>query len=250
MSEAGSQVDQVNQEVDNVNGGQIALVTGANRGLGREIVRQLSKRGMTVILGARDPGKGEKAAAEISSDSGEILPRRLDVTDQTTIDALASEVEERFGRLDVLVNNAGVHYDSYQQALDADLSVVEEAFTTNTLGPWRMCQAFVPLLRNSGYGRLVNVSSGAGTLNGMRAGTPAYKVSKAAVNALTLMLASELAGTGILVNAAGPGWTATDMGGSGGRSVEDGAASIVWAATLPDDGPSGGFFRDGEPLSW
>ena len=155
-----------------------------------------------------------------------------------------------FGRLDVLVNNAAVHYDTWQRGVDADLDVVREALETNVLGAWGTAQACVPLLRRSPHGRLVNVSSGAGALAGMGAGAPAYSVSKAALNAMTRILAAELRDDGVLVNAVCPGWVATDMGGAGGRPVEDGAASVIWAVTLSDDGPTGGFFRDGRPLEW
>jgi NAD(P)-dependent dehydrogenase (short-subunit alcohol dehydrogenase family) len=158
---------------------------------------------------------------------------------------------ERFGKLDVLVNNAAILYDSWQRAASADLETVREAFETNTLGAWRMCQAFLPLLRQSEHARVVNVSSESGSLSSMGGGTPAYSVSKAALNALTRMLADELSAARILVNSVCPGWVATEMGGPGApRTVGEGAAGIVWAATLPDDGPTGGFFRDGEPLSW
>jgi NAD(P)-dependent dehydrogenase (short-subunit alcohol dehydrogenase family) len=217
----------------------VALVTGANRGLGLEVARQLAGRGDTVIAGARDPD----AVPELP---GDVRPARLDVTDEGSIAALRAEVEA----LDVLVNNAAIHYDTGQRVLDADLGVVREAFDTNTLGPWRLATAFADLLRASPHGRLVNVSSGAGSLTGMRDGHPAYSVSKAALSALTLMLADALRADGVLVNAVCPGWVATDMGGPGGRRVEDGAAGIVWAATLPDDGPTGGFFRDGRPVDW
>ena len=214
-----------------------ALVTGANRGLGVEVARQLVARGYTVLAGARDPGK-------VPDEAGTAV--RLDVTDQGTIAALRREVAE----LDVLVNNAAIHYDTWQSVLTADLDVVREALETNTLGAWRMAMAFAPLLAASPHGRLVNVSSGAGALTGMRDGAPAYSLSKAALNALTLMLADALRRDSVLVNAVCPGWVATDMGGPGGRPVRDGAAGIVWAATLPDDGPTGGFFRDGRPVDW
>jgi NAD(P)-dependent dehydrogenase (short-subunit alcohol dehydrogenase family) len=148
------------------------------------------------------------------------------------------------------VNNAAILYDTWQSATNADLAVVREALETNLFGAWRLCQAFLPLMRRSGHGRIVNVSSEAGSLGSMGAGTPAYNVSKVALNGLTRMLAAELRGAGILVNSVCPGWVATDMGGAGGRPVEDGAASVVWAVTLSDDGPTGGFFRDGKPLSW
>ena len=230
---------------------QVALVTGANRGIGLGVVRHLARLGFTVILGARDSAKGEEAARQIDEAGLRIFPERLDVTDQKSIDELKSSVEVRFGRLDALVNNAAILYDSWQRPANADLNTVREAFETNTLGAWRMCQAFIPLLRKSEHGRIVNVSSESGSLTVMGAETPAYSVSKAALNALTRMLADELRSSGILVNSVCPGWVATEMGGpQAPRSIEEGAASVVWAVTLPDTGPTGGFFRDGEPLAW
>ena len=160
-------------------------------------------------------------------------------------------VEERFGRLDVLVNNAAILYDEWQRAENASLDTVHKAFGTNTLGAWRMCQAFIPLLRKSKHARIVNVSSESGSLTVMGGGTPGYSVSKVALNALTRMLADELRASHILVNSVCPGWVATEMGGPDApRTVEEGAASVMWAALLPDDGRTGGFFRDGEPLAW
>ena len=231
-------------------GRRVALVTGANRGIGLEVARQLADRGMAVILASRDPEKGEAAARGLSGDGLSVLSRPLDVSDDASVGELAAKVEEEQGRLDVLVNNAGVLYDTWQRTLGADLDVVREALETNLFGAWRTSEAFVPLMRRGGYGRIVNVSSGAGSITSMGGETPAYGVSKAALNALTKKLGSELRGTGVLVNAVDPGWTATDMGGHGGRSVEDGAAGVVWAATLPDDGPTGGLFYDGEPEPW
>jgi NAD(P)-dependent dehydrogenase (short-subunit alcohol dehydrogenase family) len=228
----------------------IALVTGANRGIGREVVRLLARDGFTAILGARDPDKGEAAAAELRGQDLEVEFRRVDVADAQSVKALGEALANDFGRLDVLVNNAAVYYDTWQRGVDADLDVVREALETNVLGAWRTAQACVPLLRRSPHGRLVNVSSGAGSLAGMGAGAPAYSVSKAALNAMTRILAAELGDDGVLVNAVCPGWVATDMGGAGGRPVEDGAASVIWAVTLSDDGPTGGFFRDGRPLEW
>ncbi|MBW4690020.1 MAG: SDR family oxidoreductase [Komarekiella atlantica HA4396-MV6] len=228
----------------------VAIVTGANRGIGLEVTRQLAHKGMTVILGARDLEKG-KAAAETLLESGlKIFPRKLDVTDQESINKLAAQVEEEFGRLNVLVNNAGILYDTWQQASNANFDTVYEAFETNIFGAWRMCKAFIPLMRRSKHGRIVNVSSEVGSLTSMGSSTPGYSVSKAALNALTRTLATELKDTSILVNSACPGWVATEMGGAGGRPVEEGGASVVWAATLSDDGPTGGFFRDGMPLPW
>lgn len=229
---------------------QIAIVTGANRGIGLEVVRQLAQQSMTVILGSRDLTKGEAAAEQLKAEGLTVLPRQLDVTDAHSMAQLAAQVEQEFGHLDVLVNNAGILYDTWQQPSTADFDTVQAAFVTNTLGPWQMCKLFVPLLRRSQQGRIVNVSSGAGSLASMSDSTPAYSVSKAALNAFTRTLAAELKPAGILVNAVCPGWVATDMGGAGGRPVEDGAASIVWAVMLPNDGPTGGFFRDGQPVPW
>jgi len=228
--------------------GHVALVSGANRGIGREVVRQLAVRGVTTILGSRDEEKGRTAAEGID---GEVVVRRLDVTDEKGIQNLAHEVEEEFGRLDVLVNNAGVSMGSGRRGVNADLDVVRETLELNLFGAWRLCQVFVPLMQRNNYGRIVNVSSGMGALNEMGGGSPAYRVSKTALNALTRLLASELRGSGILVNSVCPGWVRTDMGGSGAaRSVEEGADTLVWAATLADNGPTGGFFRDRRPIPW
>ena len=228
----------------------IALVTGGNRGIGFEVCRQLAQKNHTVVLGSRDAAKGEDAAKRLRDEGLDVTAKQLDVTDESTLQEVYAWLEQEYGRLDMLVNNAGIDYDTDQNVLTADLDRVRNVFNVNTLGPWRAAQVFVPLLKKSEHGRLVNVSSGAGSLHGMSGGTPAYSLSKAALNALTLMLAAELQSSGVLVNAAGPGWVATDMGGLGGRPVEDGAASVVWVATLPDDGPTGGFFRDGERIEW
>jgi NAD(P)-dependent dehydrogenase (short-subunit alcohol dehydrogenase family) len=196
-----------------------------------------------VLLGARDPAKGARAARQIG---GGVSAVQLDVADRESVRAATAGLD----RLDVLVNNAAILYDTWQRGIDADLDQVREALDTNLLGAWRVTQAVLPLLRASPAGRIVNVSSGAGALTDMGGGTPAYRTSKAALNALTRVLAADLRGDGILVNAVCPGWVATDMGGAGGRPVQDGAAGIVWAATLPDDGPTSGFFRDGRPIDW
>ncbi|KAF5996381.1 MULTISPECIES: SDR family NAD(P)-dependent oxidoreductase [Streptomyces] len=221
----------------------IALVTGANRGIGREVARQLAVAGHTVFLTARSA----EAAAEAARAAGpDAHPLRLDVTSEADITAVARDLTA----LDVLVNNAAITYDTWQRATDADLDVVREAAETNLYGPWRLTQALLPLLRASAHPRVVNVSSEVASLASMGGGTPAYTSTKAALNALTRMLAAELGPDRVLVNAVCPGWVATDMGGPGGRPVAEGAASVVWAATLPDDGPTGGFFRDGQPLPW
>ena len=229
---------------------RIAVVTGANRGIGREVARQLAGAGDTVILTARDRARAQATARELADGGVTISAHQLDVTDASSAAALSEFLGERFGRLDVLVNNAAIHYDTFQQAISADLSVVREALDTNLLGAWQTTQALLPLIRKSEHGRIVNVSSEAGSLTGMVGGTPAYRTSKAALNALTRMLSAELRGERILVNAVCPGWVATDMGGSGGRPVGDGAASVIWAIDLRDGAPTGGFYRDGHPLPW
>jgi NAD(P)-dependent dehydrogenase (short-subunit alcohol dehydrogenase family) len=203
------------------------------------VVRDLAARGFAVVQGARDPD----AAPAVH---GDVRAMRLDVTDADSIAALSAALD----RVDVLVNNAAISYDTWNRAATTDLDFIREALETNLLGAWALTQALLPQLRASGHGRIVNVSSGAASLASMGGGTPAYQVSKAALNALTRTLAGELREDGILVNAICPGWVATDMGGAGGRPVAEGAASVVWGALLPDDGPTGGFFRDGRPLAW
>lgn len=225
----------------------VALVTGANRGLGLEVCAQLSHEGYRVVLGSRDVAHGARAAAGLS---GTVVACALDVDDQASVEAAAARIRRELGRCDVLVNNAAIDYDTDARATAADLDRVHRAMETNLFGAWRTTLALIDLLRASPHGRIVNVSSEGGSLAGMGAGTPAYHVTKAALNALTRTLAAELRGDAVLVNAVCPGWTATDMGGGGGRPVADGARSIVWAVTVPDDGPTGGFFRDGRPLPW
>jgi NAD(P)-dependent dehydrogenase (short-subunit alcohol dehydrogenase family) len=219
---------------------RIVVVTGASRGIGREVVRQFTAAGDTVLQTAR---------GATSAEAGAVL-MRLDVADPASIAAFAEEVSGRYARVDVLVNNAAIHWDTWERASTADLTVVREALETNLLGAWGLTLALLPALRKSKHARIVNVSSEAGSLASMGGGTPAYSVSKAGLNALTLMLADELRKDRILVNAICPGWVDTDMGGPGGRPVAEGAAGILWAANLPDDGPTGGFFRDGQRLPW
>jgi NAD(P)-dependent dehydrogenase (short-subunit alcohol dehydrogenase family) len=219
----------------------VALVSGTSRGIGAEIARQLAAdHGFVVFAGARDPD-------DVEADDG-IIPIELDVTDQEAVDAAQELIGSDPGHLDALINNAAVYGDPIG-AVDYDLDRAHEVFEVNTFGPWRLCQAFVPLLQRSSQPRIVNVSSGAGQLSDMNGGRAAYRLSKAALNALTRTLASDE--PGIKVNAMCPGWVRTDMGGpSASRSVEEGADTAVWLATLPDDGPTGGFFRDRKPIPW
>jgi NAD(P)-dependent dehydrogenase (short-subunit alcohol dehydrogenase family) len=210
-----------------------------------EVCRQLAANGFTTILTARDPERGAHAAQDLGVEF-----QQLDVVSVDNVRGAIAEIARRNGSVDVLVNNAAIHYDTWQHGSDADLEVVGEALNTNLFGAWRTSLAVIPLMQRKRWGRIVNVSSQAGSLASMSGGTPAYSVSKAALNALTRIIAAEVRGDGILVNSICPGWVATDMGGHGGRPVSEGAASVLWAVLLPDDGPSGGFFRDGRPLPW
>jgi NAD(P)-dependent dehydrogenase (short-subunit alcohol dehydrogenase family) len=220
---------------------RVALVSGANRGIGREIAIQLARdHEFLVLAGARDPETVEAA--------DNLVALELDVTDDDSVGAALAGAEENPGSLDVLVNNAGI-YGPHEGVAGYDLAEARRVIETNVFGPWRLIQAALPLLRRSGSPRIVNVSSGAGQLAEMGAGGTAYRLSKAALNALTRTLAAEE--SEIKVNAICPGWVSTDMGGSSApRSVEQGADTAVWLATMPADGPSGGFFRDREPIPW
>jgi NAD(P)-dependent dehydrogenase (short-subunit alcohol dehydrogenase family) len=226
---------------------RIAVVTGGNRGIGLEICRQLAQAGMHVILTARDEAKGKAAAKKLGVES-----HQLDVDSDESVKAFARWIKDTHGRCDVLVNNAGVMLDPRgSRVLDSKIETYRDTLETNLIGPLRMIQAIVPLMRKQGYGRIVNMSSGQGQLTEMGVGTPAYRVSKTALNALTRTTAADLHGSGILVNAMCPGWVRTDMGGSGApRSVEQGADTALWLATLPEKGPSGGYFRDRKQIPW
>ena len=230
---------------------RVALVSGANRGLGLEISSQLARRGFHVLLGSRDQARGAAAAEKLAADGLVVDARQLDVTDEGSVQRLVSEVRERPGRLDVLVNNAGVGGSRAEEGTTVNFDAVRRTLETNLFGAWRLCQAFIPLMRERGFGRIVNVSSGAGRLTYMNGRLPAYRVSKTALNAVTRILAHELTGTGVLVNSADVGWVRTDMGGPNARSsVEQGADTPVWLATLGDDGPTGGFFRERRETPW
>ena len=230
------------------------------RGLGFEVCRQLAAKGYTVFLSGRDLAKAEAAATEINKNGGTVYAVALDTGGDASVKEAANAILEKFGRLDVLVNNAGGNFDTHNLTTTVSMDYVRETLEMNLIGAWRVTQEMLPLLRRSSHARIVNVSSGAGAfespigfgLQKMGGVAPAYSVSKTALTALTVKLATELKDSGILVNAVCPGWTATYPGGEaqGARPVADGAASIVWAATLPDDGPSGGFFRDGQRIPW
>ncbi|MBX9678208.1 MAG: SDR family oxidoreductase [Gemmataceae bacterium] len=225
----------------------IVLITGGNRGLGKETARQMATRGATVILGSRDLAAGEAAAREIP----DAVAIQLDVGDDASIRSAFAEVESRFGRLDVLINNAGIYPEADQTILTASRALMAGTFETNTLGPLALTQAFVPLLRRSKHPRVVNVSSGYGQIEGLSAGVPSYCISKLALNGVTIMLAEALKPDGIAVNSVCPGWVRTEMGGpQAPRSVEQGASGIVWLAVDASQSESGKFFRDGQALAW
>jgi NAD(P)-dependent dehydrogenase (short-subunit alcohol dehydrogenase family) len=227
----------------------VALVTGAARGIGKEVARQLAERGYEVVLTARDEARAAAAAEEIG---GNVKPLALDVADPASVEAMAAAVGQDPGRLDVLVNNAGVVLDGGTAGTEPDFDLIQATLDTNFFGAYRVAAALLPLLRRSDHPRIVNVSSGMGGVAEMGGWVPGYRVSKAALNAMTRILSTELADDGILVNSACPGFVASDMGSQWGakKSVPDGAAGVVWLATLPDDGPTGGFFRDGEPVAF
>ena len=230
---------------------RVAVVTGANRGLGRETSRQLLAHGMRVVMTGRDAAAIERAQRGLANTSENLVGVSMDVTDAASIEAAHREIVERVGRVDVLVNNAAVLLFESAEVLAIPADAFRRTFDTNLFGVIEVCRVFVPAMARRGYGRIVNVSSGAGQLARMSTYAPAYSISKAALNAFTRILAETYRGRGILANAVDPGWVRTDMGGpSAPRSVEQGVDTIVWLATLPDGGPTGGFFRDRRPIDW
>ena len=237
---------------------RVALVTGAARGLGLEIVRALAARGHRVYLSARSLAKAEAATRPLRDTGLHVAPLALDVTDAASIAEAAARVGGETGALHVLVNNAGVLLDEPNTALDVPIPVVRATFEADCFGPWAVIQAFAPLLRRARGARVVNVSSTAGSLSELAAGVhedawgpPAYCASKAALNALTILAARAFGKDRVLVNACCPGWLRTDMGGPAATlSAAEGADTPVWLATLPDDGPTGGFFAGREPTPW
>jgi NAD(P)-dependent dehydrogenase (short-subunit alcohol dehydrogenase family) len=231
---------------------RVAVVTGANKGIGFEICRQLAGKGLHVVLTSRNAARGRKAAVLLRNDNLDVVYHPLDVTDPKSVDALVKYVKGEPGRVDILVNNAGILLGKYETSvLDEKERLFRETLETNFYGALRVSQALVPLMKKHGYGRVVNLSSGLGQLDDMGDGVSAYRVSKTMLNALTRMLAAATEGENILVNSMCPGWVRTDMGGpTATRSVEKGAETAVWLATLSDDGPTGGFFRDKKSIPW
>ena len=235
---------------------KVSLITGVSRdmGLGYETAKQLSALGYKVIITGRDIEKVKSLA-----DNANLTAMPVDVTNEKSVNRLAADVEKHFGKLDVLINNAGGFFDQGGEPLSSEIQIIKDAFDINLLGAWRMAKAFVPLLKKSSAGRIVNVSSGAGSftdpifgLANHQGNVPVYGLTKVALNGLTVKLARELKSTAIKVNSVCPGFVATYPGTEkwGARPVTEGAKGIVWAATLDTDGPSGGFFRDGQTLSW
>ena len=237
-------------------------MSGGNRGLGRAIGEALAEREYHVVLGCRDVRAGEPVAAALKKRGLAASAMPLDVTSEESVQSFARRIEQEFGRADVLVASAGVILEPYDRTgvpevtpaatvLDGDFGQARGTIEVNLFGAYRLIRAIVPMMRRQGSGRVVAVTSGMGTFADMAPGWPGYRISKAALNALTRILALELQGTNVLVNAVCPGWVRTELGGpKATRSIAEGVAGIVWAATLPDDGPSGGLFRDGTPIPW
>ena len=230
---------------------RIALVTGGNRGIGLELCRQLAQQQIRVLLGARDLAKGIAAAAELKANGLPVEPRQLDVASVQSIRECMNWVRRDVGRLDILINNAGIMVDDDDTDALEELEIVRDTMQTNVYGPLLLSRLAVPIMKTRRYGRIVNLSSGMGSLTEMGAGYIAYRMSKAALNVVTRVLAAETEGMGILVNSVDPGWVRTAMGGKGAsRSLEKGAETPIWLATLPDDGPTGSFFRDRRAIAW
>jgi NAD(P)-dependent dehydrogenase (short-subunit alcohol dehydrogenase family) len=230
---------------------RVAVVTGGNRGLGLETCRQLLDHGLRVALTGRDQHAITRALQQCGDSAGNAIAVRMDVTDHASIAAAHEAIVEQFGAVDVLVNNAAILLFENSSTLAIPADGFRRTFETNLFGVIEVCRVFVPPMAARRYGRVVNVSSGAGQLSHMSTYAPAYSMSKAALNAFTKILAETYRDRGVLVNAVDPGWVRTDMGGPAApRSPRQGVATTVWLATLASDGPTGGFFRDRQPLEW
>lgn len=230
---------------------RVAVVTGGNRGLGLSLVRALAQRGMRVVLVTRSLDRGLAALDRLGDLADQVAVRQLDVTDQDSVARLASWLDRQLGRCDALINNAAVLIDDERGSLDVDLDVVRRTLETNLLGTWRLVQAITPLMHRHHYGRIVNISSELGSLNSMGRGLPAYRISQTAINALTRIFAADLANDGILVNACCPGPPEVKIADSRDRvEFTPSADTAVWLATLPSDGPTGGFFRSDKTIEW
>ena len=232
---------------------KIALVTGANRGIGQQICADLAAQNIQVILASRDLQKGEAAAQMIraSQPQAQIVVHQLDVTSDASVNTLHDFVLKAYGRLDILVNNGAILIDDDVSIFNLDIPRLQATLEANLYGPLRLCQAFIPLMQTNGYGRVVNVSSEMGQLSDMGVGTAAYRISKTALNSLTTIFAAEVGRGNIKINCCTPGWVRTDMGGpSAHKSVAEGADTPVWLATLPDDAPTGQFFADRQTMAW
>jgi NAD(P)-dependent dehydrogenase (short-subunit alcohol dehydrogenase family) len=230
---------------------QVALVTGGNRGIGYELVKQLALKGFKVILASRDPEMGHKAVQKLKESNLDVSFVVMDVDNQESISQAANKVNERYGRLDVLINNSGVYLEENKKLVAMDPSILERTMKTNFFGAYHVIRSFIPLMEKRGYGRIINVSSEYGAMSDMTyPGVGAYKLSKFALNGLTRLVAAEISGD-IKINAVDPGWVSSDMGGpSAPRTPKQAAQSILWLATIGPEGPNGGFFRDGKQIDW
>jgi NAD(P)-dependent dehydrogenase (short-subunit alcohol dehydrogenase family) len=230
---------------------RVALVTGANRGLGAAVARGLAERGLHTVVTARNAQSAESAAAEMAATGLSVTGHELDVTDPASVVRAVADTAYTFGRLDVLVNNAAVAIDRGVRAATSDMERVKATLDANLLGAWRCCTAVIPEMLRNGYGRIVNVTTHMAMLSTMAKGSPAYRVSKTGLNALTLILADEFRGSNILVNAASPGRVDTRLAyGAAERTPTEAADTFVWLATLPDDGPTGQILHGRHPMDW
>lgn len=230
---------------------KVALVTGGNRGIGYELVRQLAMDGFKVILTSRNSESRHKAVQKLKDSHLDVSFLTMDINNQTSIRQAAATVNEQYGRLDVLINNAGIYLDKNQTLVNMDPYVLEKTLTTNFFGAYHVIRSFMPLMEQQAYGRIINVSSEYGAMSEMSSpGVGAYKLSKFILNGLTQLMAAE-SNNDIKINAVDPGWVSSDMGGpSAPRTPEQAARSILWLATIGPEGPSGGFFKDGKQIDW